>query len=250
MNLITKELYLFDDNGTYYSFTSGILPVRFFGKLYSPSTISRGAINQTDNNAKSSVSIEMSLKEPFAFNLISGLPETPLLVTIYRNEAVYWSGRVLGVKANKKSVTMECSTLYTSRQRAGVFASVNLTCRHTLYGEMCQVVKESFKVTVPNMTITSSRINLTGVTQDTDYFTAGIAEINGQKRFIKKHVLGTPTYIDLSRTFYGTQVGTLYLYPGCNLRESTCLTKFNNVLNFGGFSRLPTKNPFGNSGLF
>src|SRR3546814_2715916 len=35
------------------------------------------------------------------------------------------------------------------------------------------------------------------------------------------------------------------LYPGCDHRRMTCKDKFNNILNYGGFDWIPTKNPMG-----
>jgi uncharacterized phage protein (TIGR02218 family) len=37
----------------------------------------------------------------------------------------------------------------------------------------------------------------------------------------------------------------VYLYPGCDGAINTCITKYNNVINFGGFPYIPLDNPVG-----
>ena len=64
-------------------------------------------------------------------------------------------------------------------------------------------------------------------------------------RWITAHVGDTLT---LSYPFKGMAPGeTVSVFPGCDGLESTCRNKFNNVLNFSGFTRLPSKNPFSSS---
>ncbi|AAP96358.1 hypothetical protein HD_1576 [[Haemophilus] ducreyi 35000HP] len=52
----------------------------------------------------------------------------------------------------------------------------------------------------------------------------------------------------------GTQklsVGTqIKVYPGCDGRASTCLKKFNNMLNYGGIPHMPNKSPYDGSRVF
>jgi hypothetical protein len=39
-------------------------------------------------------------------------------------------------------------------------------------------------------------------------------------------------------------IKNLEIYPGCDRTSGTCLTKFNNLVNFGGFPFMPDTNPF------
>jgi hypothetical protein len=42
---------------------------------------------------------------------------------------------------------------------------------------------------------------------------------------------------------------TAEITPGCDLRASTCAAKFGNLLNFGGFSEIPGRNPLGGGSI-
>ncbi len=84
-----------------------------------------------------------------------------------------------------------------------------------------------------------------GITQPSGFFSSGIAEINGESRGIVKQ---EGTTLTLSNAFAGNPSGTIVLYPGCRLTEAAC-TAFSNLDNFGGFSRVPVKNPFESAGL-
>lgn len=45
--------------------------------------------------------------------------------------------------------------------------------------------------------------------------------------------------------YYSVQVGDSYsMIPGCRKRLTDCSTKFNNVINFGGFSFIPTQSTY------
>ena len=37
--------------------------------------------------------------------------------------------------------------------------------------------------------------------------------------------------------------------PGCDLRRDTCVGRFGNLLNFGGFPDIPGRNPFGGGSI-
>ena len=93
------------------------------------------------------------------------------------------------------------------------------------------------------MTITSSTFGL----QPDNYYTGGLIRITitgvPHARAILTHT-GDDIEIDLG--IPGLAVGNvLQTLPGCDRTINTCINKFNNVDNYGGFPYIPIKNPMG-----
>ena len=239
-----SELYLFTDNGINRGFSPTVFSKTLLGVTFVPTIIIRSAINLIDNFAKSPVVFKFDRTHSYAKELLNNLPETPIVVTVYRNGTVYWKGNIIDVKANVLSIEISCDSLYTTLQREGLPARISLTCRHTLYGANCGAIQSSFANPFTVSGIASKTFTVSGITNPTGFFSRGIATINGQTRAI---VTQAGTTITLSNPFTGVQSGILNLYPGCALTQTACIG-FSNLDNFGGFAYIPPKNPFSNTG--
>lgn len=83
-----------------------------------------------------------------------------------------------------------------------------------------------------------------------DYFGAGtIAFTTGANAGLKPHKIKTHDAdgtITLHEPFhYAVAVGDAYtLIPGCRKRQADCRDKWNNIVNFGGFSFVPTQSTY------
>jgi hypothetical protein len=241
------ELYKFTGSTTY-GFTPHILSKSFESVTYAPTIVKRSAINIEDNFAKNNVSFSFLRTHFYAKELLIELPETPVLVNIYRTSdatyAPYWSGRVIGATLRGIHIEIHCDSIYSKLRRGGLSPKVGLLCRHALYSENCGVSQGLWGVSY-SVDISSTEVAVSGLAEPAGYYNNGIAVIAGQQRRI---VTNTTTHIYLSAPFSRSLSGTVTLYPGCALTETAC-TGFNNLDNFGGFSRLPQKNPFSNTGL-
>lgn len=240
-----SEVYQFLDNGEYHCFTPGLTAETVNAITYTPTVISRSAIMLTESFAKTSVQFFFERTHTYAKTLVTNLPEYPITITIFKDGNPYWKGSVIGTEIDSTKITIACDSKFTTLTKNSQQAKMMLTCRHSLYSSSCGVIKESFMSTFTVTNLNSNQFTVAGITQATGYFTNGLAEINGQVRSILKQV---GTTITLVTPFSGTQSGNLKLYPGCKLTESAC-SGFNNLVNFGGFARMPTKNPFSSTGL-
>jgi uncharacterized phage protein (TIGR02218 family) len=82
--------------------------------------------------------------------------------------------------------------------------------------------------------------------QPDGYFTAGFLTWtsglnNGRSADVQASALSGGSVVLQLPMLNNIQAGDLFtIYPGCQKRKLTdCLTKFNNVINFGGFAELP-----------
>jgi hypothetical protein len=240
-----SELYLFNNNGVNLGFTPTVFSKTLSGITYSPAIISRSNLNITENFAKSFMTFKFERTHSFANTLVSEIPEIPIIVTIFRNNLTYWKGQVLSAKKNFTSIEVACDSTFVATSKSGLRYRANLTCNHILYGGNCGVIKSNF-ATTGTATATSTIINVSGISNPDGFFENGIAEMAGQSRRILTQI---GTVITLSSPFTGVLSGIIQLFPGCKLTEANCITPFNNLVNLGAFTRIPSKNPFSNTGL-
>ena len=119
------------------------------------------------------------------------------------------------------------------------------------------------KIDLAALTVTGTLTHVTSTlivrdsarTEALDYFAAGTIEITSgdnaglRPKEIKSYAAdGT---IEIYEPFYyPLAVGDTYeLVPGCRKRLEDCRDKWNNVVNFGGFSFVPTSSTYGQVGL-
>lgn len=233
------ELYKFTTEGVSYGFTPSIISRTFEGLVYNPTLVTRSTIKNIENFAKTPLSFKFSENHFFALDMLKYMPETPVLVVVYRNDLPVWQGRVLGAKATRPYINVECDSLYTDIARGGATQKATLLCRHILYSEDCGVVQNLWGTTY-TCTATTSTVAISGITQPVNYFNNGIATMQGQKRRILRQDAGA---IYLTHAFRGELTGDIELFPGCPLTEDGC-TSFSNLIRGGMLARMPVKNPF------
>lgn len=240
-----RELYQFNDNGQYYTFTPDVVSETFEGLEYLPAIVVRGKVQQTDNFTKSPISFRFDKGNPFAKMVLNTLPEVPITAKIYRNHLPYWQGRVINAKSNGNYIEVACESIFIALLKAGTKYKIIPHCNHMLYSTACGVLQETWKINYAGITASGDTLTIPALSQPTGYFSNGKIHLAGQVRHIVRHD-GTTLY--LSNPFTGIITGTVDLYPGCKLTEENCIA-FNNLPNHLGFSHIPSKNPFSSTGL-
>lgn len=248
------ELYQFNTEGSYVYLTSNAVEVVYAGNTYVPSSVTRDRIKQSTDAFKNDVALTFPRTNEFALGFITYAQDLITTLTIFRGHLgdndykTYWKGRVLGAEATNNEVRLICESIFTSLRRTGIRARYEYTCRHALYSQGCGVNKTSFDFSGNVDSISSDGSTLTiseaGLQVD-GYFTGGYITVNGVSRFITEH---TGSNLVLNSPFIDIAVGdSTVFYAGCDHTKATCNSKFSNVVNFGGWSYIPTKNPFGSS---
>ena len=246
------ELYEFSRGYTFWRFTSFSKEYKEGLTVWSPESIERDNVVQTAELSKGGVSVSFPITNEFAAGYLGYVPENTTLLTIYRlhrtdtsNQKIsYWKGRVLSVKAEGKRVKLVCESIFSSLKRTGLRARYERSCRHTVFDTQCRVSIELYRLAGTIQYQTPDFITLSDIApMTTNYYAGGMArDVDNNYRFI---VANDSYTVTLSRPF-GRQMLTeeLVLYPGCDKTRDTCKSKFNNVLNYGGFPWIPRKNPF------
>jgi uncharacterized phage protein (TIGR02218 family) len=254
------ELYNFSSSGlgVTYNWNSGDSNISYLGDLYSPIPISRSKISQGSDINREDIKITVPIDNPLAILYLKGAVEHIVTLTIYRQidqtTNAWWKGRVVNVTGGKESICdLRCESVFTSLQRAGNRARYQKQCRHTLYASGCGASKGNNLVIV---SITGSSQNDTIIqfsapdSYPNAHFTGGYVDYGGKQRFIAGHTGNTLTLWRGFSELISAPANSVVLYPGCNKSIFTCINKFNNVNNFGGFPWIPDINPFGGSQLW
>lgn len=253
--------FAFVNGATTYRYTSASFEMTDPNGTYTPEPISFTNIITTSEIAKNAVSITLPRDNTLAGIFLGQVPEEATSLTVYRGHTptlegdIYWKGRVASAEVGRDSVTLNCEDIFTSMQRPGLRARYQKNCRHPLYSTDCGVTQASFSVSASINAISGFTITVDPISQspelDADYFAGGIIELSdGTKRSIVSQGVSSPDGIvltlispfnDLSVTSPQT---SCTLYPGCDHTTTDCKNRFNNLLNYGGFPYLPSKNPF------
>lgn len=253
------ELYEFVQGIQRWNYISGADLIVFGGQAYTPMPTQRDRIKQNSDIFKNGMKLSFPRDDPFASQFLGFAPEEITTVTIRRGHAgdpaeefiVYWKGRILSASVSGNQIDLNCESIFTSISRPGLRARFEYSCRHTLYAKGCNVNREAFKVTGAVLSIDGSiRVSVGAAgTKPDGYFTGGILLApDGSSRFITDHVGDLVTLTRPVVSLSGGQV--VDLYPGCDHLRGTCLNKYNNLPNFGGFPFIPGRNPFDGSSLF
>ena len=257
----SQPIYLYvlaNDLGTY-RYTSRETEVIYDEQTYSPEAISHSAVSNSGDMTKDRLDINIPIENEAARDLLIGNSEQPSSLTVFRGHStdedfefvVYWKGRITNAVANGASVKMECESIFTSLRRYGLRARYQKSCRHNLYSEGCGVDKEGFKVegtvsVISDLTLTVAEAD----DFDDGYFVGGYISFNGITRRIVAHEEDQITINRAIESLKDAELPVLIdLYPGCDKLRTTCNNKFDNLLNFGGFPWIPSKNPFGGSSI-
>ena len=250
-------LYTFTKGATITRFTSHDQDVTYSGNTYTASAIRHQGVNTTGKLERASVELYFPKSNTFAQTYFSPDYSDVITLTILRGHhtdadtQVMWKGRVISYQAQFSEIKITCESIQTTMRRAGLRGKYQRTCRHSLYSDQCGVSLGASSVTATVDAINGLSVTLSFASADEtadDYFRGGILIKGTEYGYITSDVGNVVT---LQYAVPGLAVSdSISVAPGCDLSQSTCNTKFNNILNFGGFPYIPGDNPFGgNAGI-
>jgi uncharacterized phage protein (TIGR02218 family) len=256
-----------------YRFTDYPVTISYDGDDYNPLAMTHTEIKRSEEVSKNSIKTTIPLGAEFADLFKGWVPDFVVTVTVRRGHIgasdtlVNWKGRFAGSKFKKQTLELNCESVFTSLRRAGIKARYQRNCRHVLYDNQCTVDKNDFAVAgtvsdVSGLILTISEAS----SKDDGWFIGGIIEFgDGSSRLITAHSTDQITInranrylVDQGDSGWGSNWGNFWggggdldvtLYPGCDRTLQTCIDKFDNVVNQGGFKWIPVKNPMGGSSI-
>lgn len=257
------ELYRFteQDSDDVWTYTSSDVRVTYNSEDYLPISITRSGTEIKNDLAKADLTITLPLTNEMAMRWMKDNGELLVGLTIFtKNKAgvtnVTWKGRLASVVPGMANVQLKFESIFTSMRRPGLRARYQRSCRHALYGRGCLVDPDDYALTSAVTAVTGGRtLTCTAASSHpTGYFVGGMLRSpDGVLSYIVDHV---GTAITIQRMSYSLQQSIdagfpfdVILYPGCDHSRATCIAKFDNLLNYGGYDFIPQKNPTGGSSI-
>jgi uncharacterized phage protein (TIGR02218 family) len=244
------ELYTFQRGSKVWRYTSADTTQTVSGIAFTPAWIKRAAIEQKNDTAGVQFSVTIGLETPFGQDLIAG-SDQPVAVTVQRGQSAgtpvmpVLSGQMVSVKFSDDEAELTVATIERLLKTLVPRTLIQRTCPWALYSPDCGVNAATYAYATTVSAISGQTVTVDALSDTTaDFYSNGVLVLaTGERLFIAKH--NSPKDLVL----WGAIPSTLSVsdavtaYPGCDKNRSTCISKFNNLDNFGGFPDLPAKDP-------
>ena len=257
------ELFTLVLGATTWRYTNSPDDITIGANTWTATPISRSEINDKREELEQTVSVELPTSLPLPQLYITSVPGITATLEVQRTQDLdtvpgpreiitIFKGRIESVSFTKDGAV---ATLLVRAFTAAFSKELprqrySNVCNHALYDSRCGVVKATYAHSGTVDAISGRTIDVNGASGEADgYYRGGYVETSGglDRRLILEHVGDTLT---LPLAFADVVVtDTVTIYPGCGHSVTDCRQKFSNILNFGGFPYVPTKNPF-ETGLY
>lgn len=252
------EVFLFtqESTGVTYAYTNAEDAQTVDGVDYTPAAISRSKIANTSEDRGASLEIQVPGNNPLASLWLTVAPAgrfSLVIKRIHRTDTqaiVLFRGQIasVGWTNNFHSATIVVTPDQIALSRTGPERDYGTVCSNMLYDGFCGVNKldPAFSLQDAEITIVSdNQITVAGANAYADdWFNGGYVEFVGgsDARMILDH---TGNVLRLLFGFPGSVVGAkVNVYAGCDHTFTTCVSKFTNGDNYGGFISIPNRNIF------
>jgi uncharacterized phage protein (TIGR02218 family) len=250
------ELFQFT-GGVQAYFTTKQRAISYGGFQYLPDYILHQEIEQSEELNKQELEITLRSSTPLAQYYIVDVPPLSVNVRVYRfidgvnDYRLVWVGRVVKATfdSQKDECTLTCEPVYTLLKRPGLRRNYQILCPYSLYDSNCGILVAPYTINDRVTSVSGATIGGTGIAAKTNgYYVGGMLRFGSYLKLIINHASNK---ITVSSPIPGLQIGSVIdVSAGCNKSVEICASKFNNVLNFGGFPYIPTKNPFSGDSLY
>jgi len=253
------ELYhiTMGDNDWY--FTSADTQQTYSGDTYVPAAVGRSGFEQKNELSKANIEVRVPLDNELAILLLSSFSEEIVRLDVFTKRdstvEITWKGRLASLRPGDANLTLVFESVFTSLRRPGLRARFQKSCRHALYGRGCNLDPEDFATVGSCTALAGNVLTVTeAAAQGNGYYSGGMARgPDGSLGWIISH---TGEELTMQRVPYSIQQAAadgfpfdVTIYPGCAHTRAVCIAKFDNLLNYGGFDWIPSKNPMGGSSI-
>lgn len=118
-------------------------------------------------------------------------------------------------------------------------------CNRNLFDAGCGLNKAAFAVGGTVTNTSANNLFASNISVADNYFTLGSVTftsgvLNGQSRGVQQYLNAAGNFVVSYPFLTPPAIGDTFIaYPGCDHQQSTCQTKFNNIIHFRGFPYIP-----------
>lgn len=257
------ELYRFTLSETVWRYTSANHDVvTLDGFVWKSVAISNEGVKQSGEAASDVMNVMAPLTiGPVQVHLVTPPSRAIQLVILRKQEqstelVACWAGEVTQVNvAVPGQARLTCETTAATMRREGLRLGWQRACPYALYDSLtCKVDKTSFAVTLRVLAkLGFVMIMDNSVSEPDGWFNGGfihwVHPVRGNEyRSISNHIGNNLTIFGTVEDIYEGLV--VSAYPGCARTVGTCVSKFNNLANYGGIPHMPGSSPFDGDPVF
>lgn len=251
------ELYTIAQGLMLWRYTSSDGSIVIDGETFLPLAISRDSVGQSQEEQDRALIITLPGDTPICRFYIASAPGEMATVKVERfqipdggtpERIIMFEGLIQSVAFEQQGAVGKLAVqgLIAAFSRPVPKDTYSAVCNHILYDGRCTVVEALFRVTKEVLSVSGNTLTIADLDLESDgFYTAGFIEITGDNpdhRVILDHV-GEVVTVTLPFAINPTGID-VNVFAGCDHAAVTCKQKFSNLLFFGGFPFVPTKNPF------
>jgi len=223
---------------------------------YAPIAVSRSEISVGPDERTSVINLTMPSDYPFVTKYILLVPGSRATLTIFRlhrydtptpEVKLIFKGLVRSVSFTKQAQEATVGVMPLTGALGRVFPRFTFQglCNHVLFDVRCKASAAVFTHNGLCSAINADVYTVDGlIAKGAGWAIAGIL-VNPDTTDFRLIVAQTGDNVTVLAPFPVPLTGeTLGVLAGCDHTLPTCKTKFNNVINYGGFMFVPPKNPF------
>lgn len=167
-----------------------------------------------------------------------------------------WVGTVNGItQLDDIRARVTCAMLAASFRRGGLRYGYQRNCPHVLYAPLtCKKNRNDFKITGSVSAISGNQVQsaVFGTVPD-GWLSGGFIEYDlasgiVERRMILSHAGTTVILLGFAPELVAGSL--VSAFAGCDRTVDTCVNKFDNLANMGGFPHTPGRNPFDGQPVF
>lgn len=237
--------------------------IEYLSQTYLSTQIQRGKIEQNAEIERQTLKIKIQRDNSILDNFIQFPPTEIITLTIFRYHAndggtpevaTIWQGRVLTAEFTGSSASLDCEPIFTSLKRPGLRRKYTTQCPHILYGAECQLNNFAFNTfgtlsVVNGFVITAPEwVNLGS---NNKFLRGGYIQFDNRDLRTIVDYDRSAGEVTIASSLDILEVGdSVNAFPGCQHDLADCKDIFDNIVNYGGFPYVPSKNPFGSGRIF
>lgn len=240
---------------TTYCYTTSHEDIILGGVTYKAIPLSRSELKVgTQNDDQLEVTIDLPVTtevvQIYAFNL--ALPD--LVLEVFRfhlglnpssDYELIWKGPVNQFEIVENICTIHSPNIFSKvLQTQYPQTNYQTQCNNILYGPVCKAVESSYTYTSTVEAVDDAYITILDSHSVDNYLGGGRLTVNrtGESRLMGNNI---GPLLQVNFRFSDIEVGdTVTFTAGCDHTYATCISKFSNGLNYGGFPYIPVDNPF------
>lgn len=255
------ELYTFTVPGTsqVWRYCTDSAVYTHDGATFIPEAITRTEVTRTIGELSSDLTITAGDQNPFTLQMLAGLSARPVDVLVQRVQRdgsgviTVFTGKATSVSLDGPQASIACVPRgAVASKRKIPWQTFQSTCNHQLFSEGCTLDRDAFvrgPYTLAASAHVGAELTITGTHANGDLSNGYVERVlDGDRRFIEQNV---GALLTLQGSFPNVADGEQWnVYPGCRRTEADCTTRFNNLVHFLGWERLPALNPFARSAFY